>query len=222
MPVYQIQDFKSGLDLRKSYATAPAGSLRTLRNCVVSAGAEIEKRTSFLFWSAAPPGSMGCLSRNGEFFVVANGPSGITDWSFSPNHPGVISLPFPVGMTRVADWDLFNGQFYIVMAGSDGRYYHYYNQVLVTDAMATASSVRTFGSKMYGVDGRLLRFSAINDPTHWTPPTGTTNDGSGYIDLSAQDADFDQLDRARSLSRQHGDLLQSVDSDLETRSRPFA
>ena len=92
-------------------------------------------------------------------------------------------------MTRVADWDLFNGQFYIVMAGVDGRYYHYYNQALVTDAMATASSVRTFGSKMYGVDGRLLRFSAINDPTTWTPPAGTTNDGSGYIDLSAQDAD---------------------------------
>ena len=96
-------------------------------------------------------------------------------------------------MTRVADWDLFNGQFYIVMAGVDGRYYHYYNQVLVTDAMATASSVRTFGSKMYGVDGRLLRFSAINDPTHWTPPSGTTNDGSGYIDLSAQDADSTNL-----------------------------
>ena len=193
MPLYQIQDFKSGLDLRKSYATAPAGSLRTLRNCIISAGAEIEKRTSFIFWSAAPPGSYGALSRNGEFFVVVNGASGITDWTGSPNAPGIISLPFPVGMTRVADWDLFNGQFYIVMAGVDGRYYHFYNQALVTDAMATSSSVRTFGSKMYGVDGRLLRFSAINNPIAWTPPTGSTNDGSGYIDLSAQDADSTNL-----------------------------
>lgn len=195
MPVYQIKDFQGGLDLRKSYATAPAGSLRTLRNCVVSAGAEIEKRTSFLLWGPAPAGSFGALSRNGEFFVVRNGASGITDWSGSPPNgvPGIISLPFPVGMTRVADWDLFNGQFYVVMAGSDGRYYHFYNQVLVADAMATASSVRTFGSKMYGVDGRLLRFSAINDPTLWTPPGGTTNDGSGYIDLSAQDADSTNL-----------------------------
>ena len=195
MPVYQIQDFKSGLDLRKSYATAPAGSLRTLRNCIISAGAEIEKRTSFLLWGPAPAGSYGTLSRNGEFFVVMNGASGITDWSggFPNGVPGVISLPFPVGMSRVSDWDLFNGQFYIVMAGVDGRYYHYYNQVLIADAMATASSVRTFGSKMYGVDGRLLRFSAINDPTKWTPPSGTTNDGSGYIDLSAQDADSTNL-----------------------------
>ena len=193
MPAYQIQDFRSGLDLRKSYATAPAGSLRTLRNCIISAGAEIEKRTAFIFWATAPAGSYGVLSRNGEFFVVVDGASGITDWTGNPNYPGIISLPFPVGMTRVADWDLFNGQFYIVMAGVDGRYYHFYNQALVTDAMATASSIRTFGSKMYGVDGRLLRFSAINNPTAWTPPTGSTNDGSGYIDLSSQDADSTQL-----------------------------
>ena len=193
MPAYQIADFRSGLDLRKSYATAPAGSLRTLRNCIISAGAEIEKRTAFIFWATAPAGSYGVLSRNGEFFVVVDGASGITDWTGNPNYPGIISLPFPVGMTRVADWDLFNGQFYIVMAGVDGRYYHFYNQALVTDAMATASSIRTFGSKMYGVDGRLLRFSAINNPTAWTPPTGSTNDGSGYIDLSSQDADSTQL-----------------------------
>jgi hypothetical protein len=197
MSVYQIEDFKSGLDLRKTYATAPAGSLRVLRNCFISAGAEIEKRTEFISWGATPAGSLGVVSRNFEFFVIVNGPSGITDWSNvngAPNAvPGVISLPWPVQMTRVADWDLFNGQFYIVMAGVDGRYYHFYNQVLVADAMATASSIRTFGSKMYGVDGRLLRFSAINDPTKWTPPGGTTNDGSGYIDLSSQDADSTSL-----------------------------
>ena len=167
MPVYQIQDFKSGLDLRKSYATAPAGSLRVLRNCVVSAGAEIEKRTTFILWGAAPAGSFGVVSRNGEIYVVVNGPVRYCRpvGPFGNGTPGIISLPFPVAMTRVADWDLFNGQFYIVMAGSDGHYHHFYNQALVTDAMATTSSVRTFGSKMYGVDGRLLRFSAINDPT---------------------------------------------------------
>ena len=195
MPVYQIQDFKSGLDLRKSYATAPAGSLRTLRNCIISAGAEIEKRTAFLPWVAVPPDSIGILSRNSARYIVRNGVSGIIEDTGTA--VGVILLPFPpagsVTITRVADWDLFNGQFYIVLAGNDGRYYHYYNQVYVGDPMATSSSVRTFGSKMYGVDGRLLRFSAINDPTKWTPPTGTTNDGSGYIDLSAQDADSTQL-----------------------------
>ena len=36
----------------------------------------------------------------------------------SAQTPTPTPRPFPVGMTRVADWDLFNGQFYIVMAGT--------------------------------------------------------------------------------------------------------
>lgn len=195
MTTFQITDFKSGLDLRRSYTTAPAGSLRIMRNCVITAGAEIEKRTGFVTWGQAPANSFGVLSRNGEIFVIVDGPSGLTPGAPGPPlaTPSIISLPFPGGMQQVADWDLFNGQFYIVMLGDDGAYYHYYNQVRVTDPMATSSSIRTFGSKMYGVDGRLLRFSAINDPTKWTPPGGTNNDGSGYIDLSAQDADSENL-----------------------------
>jgi hypothetical protein len=198
MPAYNIQDFKNGLDLRKGYVTAPAGSLRVLRNCVISAGAEIEKRTNFYSWGTFPVGSLGLLSRNGLIYTVVNGASGITEATgTAPNAvPGIISLPFPAGITitRVADWDLFNGLFYVVLAGADGRFYHYFNQVRVTDAMATSSAIRTYGSKMYGVDGRLLRFSKIGDPTIWTPPVApATNDGSGYIDLSAQDSDSTNL-----------------------------
>ena len=195
MPVFSIQDFKAGLDLRKMYATAPAGSLRTLRNAFINAGAEIEKRSIFLDWGPAPPGSLGLVALNEGPFVVVNGPAGLTGWSgAAPNGViGQVSIPFQTAFDRVADWEVFNGALYLVMHGTDGRYYHYYNQVYVADPMATASSVRTYGSKMYGVDGRLLRFSAINDPTSWTPPTGTTNDGSGYIDLSSQDADSGSL-----------------------------
>jgi hypothetical protein len=195
MPAYQIQDFKAGLDLRKSYVTAPAGSLITLRNAIVTAGAEIEKRTAFIpFASVGISGTIGLLSRNGFIYVIEFGAPSI----YVPpdvNTLGVITLaPVPAGVSRVADWDLFNGQFYIVLAGNDGKYYHYYNQQYITDAMATSSSIRTYGGKMYGVDGRLLRFSKINDPTSWTPPTApATNDGSGYIDLSAQDADSTNL-----------------------------
>jgi hypothetical protein len=197
MPAYSIQDFKSGLDLRKGYVTAPAGSLRALRNAFITAGAEIEKRTAFILWGPAPAGSLGLLSYLGSLYVVKNGASAITGPSGSvPSAtPGIVTLPFPGGVTitRVADWDVFNGHFYIVLTDDAGHYYHYYNQILVTDAMATSSSIRTYGGKMYGVDGRLLRFSAINDPTKWTPPSGTTNDGSGYVDLSVQDTDSTQL-----------------------------
>jgi hypothetical protein len=190
MPAYSIQDFKAGMDLRKTYCTAPAGSLRLLRNAFITAGAEIEKRSTFQLWHPTSAATMGLLSRNGLTYVVQNGASGIVDPTGSA--PGIISLPYQETVYRVMDWDLFNGEFYIVLQGAS-RYWHYYIQALVTDGMATASSIRTYGTKMYGVDGRLLRFSAINNPIAWTPPSGSTNDGSGYIDLSAQDADSTSL-----------------------------
>jgi hypothetical protein len=193
MPTFSISDFKNGLDLRKSYATAPAGSLRVLRNAFLTPGAEIEKRTKFQFWYNAPVPSHGLLSRNGVVYVIKDGASGISEPSGTT--PGIITLPPPSsGVDHMTDWDLFNGKFYIVQRAVDGTLHHYYDQVPVTDAMATSSSIRTFGGKMYGVDGRLLRGSAINDPTHWTPPSDSTlNDGSFYIDLSAQDSDSTNL-----------------------------
>jgi hypothetical protein len=198
MPAYVIQDFKSGLDLRKSYVTAPAGSLRVMRNCVISAGAEIEKRTLFYSWGTFPADSLGVLSRNGLIYTVVNGASGITEATGTPPDavPGIISLPFPSGITidRVADWDLFNAGFYIVLHGTNDLYYHYYNQVFISDAMATSSAIRTYGSKVYGVDGRLLRFSKIGDPTKWTPPIPlTVSITGGAVNTSQVYLTFDPI-----------------------------
>lgn len=195
MPAYEISDFKNGMDLRKLYATAPAGSLRVLRNAVITAGAEIEKRASLVPWQMAPAGSLGLLSRNGLTYVVVNGTAGIT---VPPDNTtlGQIKIPFGAhAFDYVADWDLFNGNFYLVMhdpAGA-GSYVHYYNQALVTDVNAKSHYIRTYRSKMYGLDGRLLRFSAIGDPTNWTAPTTGPGNGAGFIDLSAQDADSTNL-----------------------------
>ncbi len=194
MPAYHIKDFKSGMDLRKIFATAPPGSLRMLRNAYITSGAEIEGRSAFVDWCNVPPESFGVISRNGLVYVVMpSGAPGVMEPTETDAGWIAIVVPPGVTFTKLADWDLFNSQFYLVMQGSDGKYYHYFNQVRVTDPMATSSSIRTYGSKMYGVDGRLLRFSAISDPTKWTPPSGSTNDGSGYIDLSAQDADSTNL-----------------------------
>ena len=78
MPSYSINDFKAGQDLRRAYATAPAGSTRLLRNAFITAGAEIEKRAAFIQWRQAG-NSIGLVSRNGVTYVVANGASAITE-----------------------------------------------------------------------------------------------------------------------------------------------
>jgi hypothetical protein len=194
------------MDLRKTYVTAPAGTLRTLRNAFITAGAEIEKRAAFVLFQAAPANSVGVISRNGFTYVVQNGSSAIADppGAAPGTSVGIVTLPMPVAVTqvRVFSWAVFNGNFYITLRNTaTGQYYHYYNQVRVTDAtpgfgpdLMNTGPIRVYGSKIYGVDGRMLRFSASNNPMQWNPPTApAVNDGSGWVDLSAQDADSTSL-----------------------------
>lgn len=47
MASFVIENFSNGLDLRRSADTAPAGSLRSLKNAFINEGGEIEKRKSF-------------------------------------------------------------------------------------------------------------------------------------------------------------------------------
>ena len=48
MAYFAIEDSKAGMDLRKSVATAPAGTYRLLQDGHITPGAEIEKRSEFV------------------------------------------------------------------------------------------------------------------------------------------------------------------------------
>lgn len=48
MPYYVVEDFRRGLDLRRSIDTSPAGTLRVLKNGFINDGGEIEKARAFV------------------------------------------------------------------------------------------------------------------------------------------------------------------------------
>ena len=74
---YEIANFQSGMDLRKSALTAPAGTLRLLQNADITQGGEIEKRPAFQYWCNAPAGTLGLSSLNNQVFAhVAGGGGG--------------------------------------------------------------------------------------------------------------------------------------------------
>lgn len=64
--------------------------------------------------------------------------------------------------------------------------------------------VKTAGAKMYAVADGLLHFSGISEPTQWT----TDATGAGFINLTAEDADADEL---RALARYQGQLAVFAD-----------
>jgi hypothetical protein len=74
---YEIANFQTGMDLRKSALTAPAGTLRMLQNAHITQGGEIEKRPAFQFWCNAPAGALGICSLNNQAFChVMSGTAG--------------------------------------------------------------------------------------------------------------------------------------------------
>lgn len=180
MPYFTVTDFAAGLDLRRSALTAPAGTLRVLRNCHVTPGGEIEKRFAFVKIFAADPESRGLVEVNGNLYV------------FMPGGPGKIEPtgPWDVGQLQLAtdtlfdilDHDTFDNKVFVVALPTSDTVKRFYDGVDVPDA--DGYYVRTYKTKMFSVAGSVLFFSAIGDPSDWL---GT---GSGAIDLSLEDSDM--------------------------------
>ena len=168
------------MDLRKSPVTASAKSLRLLRNGFVNAGGEIEKRKGMIIVPEVDfSGTYGLAGYSGTAYV------------FGPNaRPGTLhaSIGYQqlVGavMGRIADVDVFDGQFYVVVEKPDGSYQHFFNGAIVTEA-PNAPVAMAHRSKMYAIAGSVVYFSGVNDPTHWTP--GSSAPGAGFIQLDGQE-----------------------------------
>jgi hypothetical protein len=94
---YEIANFQSGMDLRKSQLTAPAGSLRLLQNAHITSGGEIEKRAAFVPWCTAPAGSIGLCAINADTYThLPDGNAGVID-APTAGAIGVIHIAQPSG-----------------------------------------------------------------------------------------------------------------------------
>ena len=189
MPYFTITDFAAGLDIRRSELTAPAGTLRSMINCHITPGGEIEKRMAFVpFWECAPE-SRGLVQVNQKLYTFGpNGPykteppSGL--WSI-----GVLGQATPT-IYEIIDFDIFDDKVFTILwkdnVGNIGRYFD--GQVVAT---ANGFYCKTYKTKMYAVGGNVLHFSATGNPAMWyQPPPNTVQDGSGFIDLSLGDSDM--------------------------------
>jgi len=185
LPYFTITDFAAGLDLRRSELTAPAGTLRSMTNCHVTPGGEIEKRMAFVpFWTV-DPSSKGLVEVNQKLYT------------FGPNGPYKVEPPsgtWSVGVLgqqttsihEIIDYDLFDNMVFVILwknsAGAVGRYYNGADLPL-----ARGFYCRTYKNKMYTVEGSILYFSAIGNAGDWS---GLSPPATNYIDLSMGDSDM--------------------------------
>lgn len=206
---YEIASFLNGIDVRKNVMTAPAGTLRTLSNCHITPGGEIEKRSQFEYAGTITPSSgslvAGLVSLNNIVYVVIalSGYTGLVPPSGGASFGiAYVTPPSGIALTEMRAWDVYNGKFFMTFLGWTGSgygCYSYYDCVYVPGADGRALACRTYKEKMYGINGRYLYFSAVGDPTTWVDPppdpvTGAVaHNGSGYISIGSNDSDSENL-----------------------------
>jgi hypothetical protein len=237
MSYFVLEDFRSGLDVRRPGLVAPAGTLTKLVNAHLTAGGDIEKRYAFKKIATAEAGSIGLAVLGSTLFVFKDGvakthghvPEEVSEFRALETQflsVQTIYIPMPAGKTavRLVDWDLFNGQIYSVIQGDDDDFYHFYGSNYVSQINSLYApapySIRTFKSKIYGLTADRLVFCAIDNPLVWDPDdkTGgalgqgfiyTQNSGGNSDVLSGLEIYYDQLAVASRYSTQ----IWEIDAD---------
>lgn len=214
MGYFVLQDFAAGIDLRKNAATAPPGTLRVLRNGFVNPGGEVEKRRKFSQFASLDTFTSGLGGINTTLYAIGTA-AGIT-----PPTPVQYHRLFPAGgavtISSILDVDVFNSKLFVTARMSDNSVRRFYDGAEVTTPVdMTGLAARTYGSKVYTVEGSLLRGSAINNPSQFTAGvsgafvTDVTQAESGAPDLLAIERYYNLL----ALFGRRAIQLWSVDAD---------
>jgi hypothetical protein len=211
-----VEDFRLGLDTRKSILTAQPGSLQVLDNCVVTPGGEIVKRKAFVPVCTLPAGQTKGLHAN-EAGTNAN-PSQL--FVFALGTAGTQTQLATLGFTEAPTVPVYEQQLATPSGGGAGFAFldaaaYGQNQIFVVGSTTAAGTVNWWignivpeyvgvaplvsAQKMYRLNGSILYFSGVGDPSATNPldPAGdgpnTVNPGAGFIDMSHVDEDGQNL-----------------------------
>lgn len=136
MPYVLVEDFRGGLDNRRTVVTSVPGSLTTLNNAHITRGGEIEKRKAFVKIADLPANTFGLKASNGQIYIFgsqesvsfASGTPGNINYirNQHPTDANISTSSNTVPMTELLDADFFDGKVYSSARYADGRIYHYW------------------------------------------------------------------------------------------------
>ena len=193
MPYVLVEDFKSGIDTRRTAVTSVPGSLNGLdstgkaglTNAHITRGGEIEKRKAFVEWATLPDDTFGLAAGGGRVFVFGskNAPS-MTGQPVELNYYKMehqYGQPPASGsayMSKVRSVSFYNGQPYAAAEFEDGKIFHYWgehgNPAFSTNATTAPNRI----TDIY--DGRA-RITVEITGGNATSSTGTAAQGAFYI-----------------------------------------
>lgn len=190
MPYLFIEDFKLGMDRRKSRVNGVPGSLWLAKDCHITRGGELERRKKFVSKYTLPAGTKGLAVEGGQLCVFgetaepAGMPAGVNYRRLQ--HPSSSAL------SSVLDWETFDGNLYTVAQFADGNIYHYYDGARVTSwdtvsgslsslddiADALAARIDALSQVSASAAGSVITVTAAVAGTGFTISASATNNGS--------------------------------------------
>lgn len=125
-----VEDFKLGMDTRKSRVAGTPGSLWDLKNGLITRGGEIEGRKSLVSKYTLPAGTFGCHSLSSEIFTFGSGvdpgvPAGVLYQQLAHSDGST-------AMSRLLRAENFDGKIYAIAEFEDGNVFHYFNGQRIT------------------------------------------------------------------------------------------
>ena len=185
-----IEDFKGGLDTRRSVLTSKPGTLQVCKNAHITRGGEIEKRKAFATFAALPASTFGLQAAASTLYVFGSSvaptmPSGVS-------YQRLIHKDGSTAMTGIRSSANFNGKIYAIAEFANGAIYHYYDgaRVGAWDGIATtvgsnsgvatamAAKVSTVSPFTASAVGSVVTITATTLNLAFTISSATTNGGS--------------------------------------------
>jgi hypothetical protein len=162
-----VENFKFGLDTRKSQLTSIPGTLGTAINCHLTQGGEIEKRKKFA-QTLLPTNSFGLEVTTSGLVIFGSVATGALSIAVPAGYT-YQRLQHPDGstaMTEIVASRAFSGKAFAVAKFADGNVYCYYDGTLVTDFIAglILASMNT-NTKIGTEFARLVNLSSTYDAT---------------------------------------------------------
>ena len=191
MPYVLVEDFKAGIDTRRTSVTSVPGSLYGLNdagvagltNAHITRGGEIEKRRAFKLWATLPTGeTYGLAAGGGNVYVFADCHTGRPSMTGQPESLSVLKCESRYkgntgeeDMAKVLSVDFFDAKPYAAIEFEDGLINHYWGDhddpgasQEATEITSLDATANTLTKASHGLaNGAVVRLT-----TSGTLPTG--------------------------------------------------
>jgi hypothetical protein len=172
MPYFAIEDFKAGLDVRRSRFTSVPGTLQKLENAHITRGGDIEQRKAFVQRPVGVPG-LGIAAHPtwGLIGFLDTLPEGMSHTSEDATWTWIVPPSSSLDLVSIDSVTPFGGKLYVAATYSNGKQYHFLDTLRIADWWTGV--VDTYITTNIGIAANLGKAIDL-DPNY----TATYNNGA--------------------------------------------